>query len=166
MAFDNSGDLYVGQQSVDTIAEFNSSGTLVNTIGPVPVENAGTDSITLADQCTIYYTIGEHRRLQLQQVHQHAGSHRQRTTPSPPMTRCTDQTTNQAYEVQVRPNGHVLVADSSQDVLLIADGTVAQTYSCSSFAPYGAGCDDNLFTVSLDPSGSSFWTGDSVSGYI
>ena len=165
VAFDNSGNLYVGQQSVDTIAEYNSSGTLVQNIGPVPVENAGTDWITLADQCTIDYTSESTDILSYNMCTNTPGPN-VNAQPFPTNDPVTNQPTNQAYEAQVRPNGQVLVADSSQDILLNADGSVAQTYSCSSFAPYGAGCDDNLFTMSLDPNGSTFWTGDSVSGYI
>ena len=165
VAFDNSGNLYVGQQSVDTIAEYNSSGTLVNTIGPVPVENAGTDWITLADQCTIDYTSESTDILSYNMCTNTPGPN-VNAEPFPTNDPVTNQPTNQAYEAQVRPNGQVLVADSSQDILLNTRRDRLADLLVQLLRPYGAGCDDNLFTISLDPNGSTFWTGDSVSGYI
>ena len=55
-----------------------------------------------------------------------------------------------------------LVADSDSVLLLDQNGNVIQTYSCSSLP----GCQGLLFAVSVDPDGTSFWTGDSYSGDI
>ena len=42
------------------------------------------------------------------------------------------------------------------------NGNVLQTYTCASLP----GCQGSLFAMSLDPDGTSFWTGDSTSGDI
>jgi hypothetical protein len=42
------------------------------------------------------------------------------------------------------------------------NGNVIQTYSCASLP----GCQGLLFAVSVDPDGTSFWTGDSISGDV
>src|ERR1700684_705940 len=49
LAFDNQGNLYVGQQTTPYIAEFNKTGQLVQNIGPVATALTG-------DECTFYYT--------------------------------------------------------------------------------------------------------------
>src|SRR5580693_2975699 len=70
-----------------------------------------------------------------------------------------------AFELKILANGDVLVADTSADYLLDPTGHVIQTYACSSLP----GCTDpgeQLFAISVDPSGTSFWTGDSTSGNI
>ena len=54
------------------------------------------------------------------------------------------------------------MADSNADILLDPNGNVLQTYTCASLP----GCQGPLFAISLDPSGTSFWTGDSTSGDI
>ena len=55
--FDNSGNLYVGQQTTPYIAEFSPSGQRLADIGPLQTELYGDDWIDLSsDQCTFYYT--------------------------------------------------------------------------------------------------------------
>ena len=171
VAFDQQGNLYVGQQGTNTIAEFNPSGGLVQNIGPVPTENAGTDWITLANQCTIDYTsegtdILSYNFCPASPTNTPGPGPNVNAVPFSTMDPESGLPTDEAYELQVRPNGQVLVADSSEVLLLNADGSVNKTYACSSLAAYGAGCYDSLFAVSLDPDGLSFWTADSVSGYI
>ena len=68
----------------------------------------------------------------------------------------------QAFQLQILPDGDVLVADSNADILLDPNGNVLQTYTCASLP----GCQGSLFAISLDPDGTSFWTGDSTSGDI
>ncbi|MGD0747496.1 MAG: hypothetical protein ABSB68_06760 [Acidimicrobiales bacterium] len=171
VAFDALGNLYVGQQGTNTIAEFSPSGALVRNIGPVPTENAGTDWITLANQCTIDYTsegtdILSYNICPASPTNTPGPVPNVNTVPFSTMDPESNLPTDEAYELQVRPNGQVLVADSSEVILLNPNGSVAGTYACSSLAAYGAGCYDSLFAVSLDPDGLSFWTADSVSGYI
>ena len=67
-----------------------------------------------------------------------------------------------AFEVRILQDCEVLVADSSAVLLLDQNGNVIQTYSCSSLP----GCQGQLFAVAVDPSGTSFWTGDSISGDV
>ena len=64
--------------------------------------------------------------------------------------------------MRILANGNVLVADSSSVMLMDPNGNVIQTYSCASLP----GCQGLLFAVSVDPDGTSFWTGDSVSGDV
>ncbi len=67
-----------------------------------------------------------------------------------------------AFEVRILADGNVLVADSDSVLLMDPNGNVIQTYSCASLP----GCQGLLFAVSVDPDGTSFWTGDSVSGDV
>ena len=154
LVFDNRGNLYVGQQTTPYIAEFSPSGESLTDIGPLATENAGDDWIDLApDQCTFYYT--------------------SEGTDILRYDKCTDaQLSNfnvdpfpdegSAYELRILPDGDVLVADTYQDYLLDSEGNVIQTYSCSSLP----GCEGELFSIAIDPSGTSFWTGDAISGNV
>ena len=56
----------------------------------------------------------------------------------------------------------MLVADTNDVVLLDPHGNVLTTYPCSSLP----GCQGGLFAMAIDPSGTSFWTGDEISGYV
>ena len=160
LAFDNNGNLYVGQQSTPYIAEFNSSGQQIANIGPVATELSGDDWIALADQCNIYYTTEGTDIL-----HYNICTNTQDPNFNLQSFPSYDQSTGlpvQAFELQVLPDGDVLVADSNADILLNPDGSVAHTYTCASLP----GCQGSLFAISLDPNGTSFWTGDSTSGDI
>ena len=152
LVFDNQGDLYVGQQSTPYIAEFSPTGQRLPDIGPVQTELFGDDWIDLSsDQCTFDYTTESSDILRYNQC-----------------TNTQDPNFNQAplpdkaFQVRILQNGDVLVADSSADFLLDPNGNVIQTYPCSSLS----GCQDGLFAIAVDPSGTSFWTGDSNSGDI
>ncbi len=153
LVFDNQGDLYVGQQTTPYVAEFSPTGQRLPDIGPLATELLGDDWIDLAsDQCTLYYTS--------------EGSDIER------YNKCTNtQESNfnaaplagsAAYEVRILADGDVLVADSTAVYMLDQNGNVIQTYSCDSMP----GCQGQLFAVAVDPSGTSFWTGDSFSGNI
>ena len=147
------GNLYVGQQTTPYIAEFSPSGQRLPDIGPLQTELFGDDWIDLAsDQCTFYYTS--------------EGSDIMRYNKC---TNTQESNFNQvpfsgygAFEVRILADGDVLVADSDAVLLLDPDGNVIQTYSCDSLP----GCQGLLFAVSVDPDGTSFWTGDSYSGQI
>ena len=153
LVFDKSGNLYVGQQTTPYVAEFSSTGERLADIGPLQTELYGDDWIDLSsDQCTLYYTTEGTDILRY--------------------NKCTNtQLSNfnqvpfsgaAAYEVRILENGDVLVADTNAVLLLDQNGNVMQTYPCSSLP----GCQGQLFAVSVDPSGTSFWTGDSNSGYV
>ncbi len=153
MVFDNQGNLYVGQQTTPYVAEFSPSGQRLADIGPLNTELYGDDWIDLSsDQCTLYYT--------------------SESTDIMRYNKCTntqESDFNQvpmsglgAFEVRILANGHVLVADSDSVLLYDENGNVIQTYSCASLP----GCQGLLFAVSVDPDGTSFWTGDSISGDV
>jgi hypothetical protein len=152
LVFDSQGDLYVGQQSTPYIAEFSPTGQRLPDIGPVQTELFGDDWIDLAsDQCTFDYTTESTDILQYNKCTNTQGPDFNQA-PLP----------DKAFQVRILADGDVLVADSSADFLLNSSGNVIQTYPCSSLS----GCQDGLFAIAVDPSGTSFWTGDSNSGDI
>ena len=161
LAFDNQGNLYVGQQTTPYIAEFSSTGQFVKDIGPLATELSGDDWIALApDECTFYYTTEETDILRYNMC---TGQQLANFNVQPFPT--VDPTTGypvSAYELQILPDGDVLVADSNADILLDQNGNVLQTYTCASLP----GCQGQLFAISLDPDGTSFWTGDANSGNV
>jgi len=153
LAFDLGGNLYVGQQSTPYVAEFSPSGVRQPDIGPMATELYGVDWIALAaDECTVYYTTEGTDVL----------AYNKCTNTQLPNLNVAPFTGANAFELQVLPNGNVMVADSDSVILLDPSGNVLQTYSCASLP----GCAGQLFAVSLDPNGTSFWTGDSASGVI
>jgi WD40 repeat protein len=144
IAFDSTGNAYVGQADGTThVLEFDSSGALINTFAPATGPR-GTDWIDLAsDQHTLYYnsegtTI---RRFDTATNTQLADFN---VAPLPGSS---------AYALRILGNGDVLVADSENDYLLDPLGNIIQTYIL-------AGNTGNLFSLNLDPNGTSFWTGD------
>jgi hypothetical protein len=161
LAFDNQGNLYVGQQTTPYIAEFSKTGQLVQNIGPVATELSGDDWIALgSDECTFYYTTEETDILRYNMC-----TNQQESNFNVQPFASIDSSTGlpvQAFQLQVLPNGDVLVADSNADILLDPNGNVLQTYTCASLP----GCQGSLFAMSLDPDGTSFWTGDSTSGNV
>ena len=122
-------------------------------IGPLATEVYGDDWIDLAsDQCTFYYTTEGTDILRYNKC----------TNTQLPNFNQAPFIDGPAYEVRILQNGDVLVADSGAVLELDSSGNVIQTYSCSSLP----GCQGQLFAVSVDPSGTSFWTGDSASGTV
>ena len=166
LVFDNAGNLYVGQQSTPYIAEYNSSGVLQAPIGPLETQLYGDDWIDLApDEQTFYYTTEGDEILTYNDQTKAQGVFNKVQFPSTQTVMVNGVPkilANQAFELKILANGDVLVADSSEDILLNADGSVNQVYSCSSMP----GCGDQLFAISVDPSGTSFWTADSSTGNI
>ena len=153
LVFDSQGNLYVGQQGTPYIAEFNSSGQSIGNFGPLTTGETGDDWIALSsDQCTFYYTT------ETDVIYRY--------------NKCTNTqlstfnvapfTGDDAFELQILPNGNVLVADSESDIMLDPNGNVIGSYSCSNLP----GCSDELFAIALDPDGLSFWTGDTASGNV
>jgi hypothetical protein len=153
LVFDNSGNLYVGQQTTPYVAEFTPSGQRLPDIGPLQTELYGADWIDLSsDQCTLYYTTEGTDILRYNKC----------TNTQLPNFNLSPFTGLGAFEVRILADGDVLVADSNAVLLLDQNGNVIQTYSCASLP----GCQGLLFAVSVDPDGTSFWTGDSFSGNI
>jgi len=161
IVFDNSGNMYVGQQSTPYIAEFASDGTRLPDIGPLQTELYGDDWIDLSsDECTFYYTT-EGTDILTYNKCTHTQGPDFNQVPFPSIDSSTGLPVN-AFQLKILANGDVLVADSNAVLLLDSNGNVVQTYSCSSLP----NCGGQLFAISVDPSGTSFWTGDSSSGYI
>jgi hypothetical protein len=153
LVFDSSGNLYVGQQTTPYVAEFSPSGQRLPDIGPLQTELYGDDWIDLSsDQCTLYYTTEGTDILRYDKC----------TNTQLPDFNVATFSGYAAFEVRILADGDVLVADSDAVLLLDQNGNVIQTYSCASMP----GCQGLLFAVSVDPDGTSFWTGDSVSGDV
>ena len=167
MVFDNAGNLYVGQQGTPYIAEFNSDGVRQPDIGPLQTQLYGDDWIDLApDEHTFYYTTEGNEVLTYNdQTNTQGTAFNQVPFPSTQTVIVNGQPktlANNAFELKILANGQVLVADSSEDILLNADGSLNRVYPCSSLP----GCGTQLFAISVDPSGTSFWTADSSTGNI
>ncbi len=153
LVFDNQGDLYVGQQTTPYIAEFSPTGQRLPDIGPLATELYGDDWIDLAsDQCTLYYTS---EGTDIERYNKCTNTQESNFNAAP-------LAGSAAYEVRILADGDVLVADSTAVYMLDENGNVIQSYSCDSMP----GCQGQLFAVAVDPSGTSFWTGDSFSGNI
>ena len=97
----------------------------------------------------------------LQHVHQPRSC--PTSTRSPSRLRLVDGPAGQAFQLRSSPNGDVLVADSNADILL---GPERQRHPDLLLLRRCPGCQGQLFAMSLDPDGNSFWTGDSTSGDI
>ena len=67
-----------------------------------------------------------------------------------------------AFELQIAPNGDTFVADTEQVVRLDSSGNVVQTY----LSGIGASVDNPIFAMNFDPDGTSFWTGTVGSGDV
>ncbi len=192
LVFDNSGNLYVGQQNTPYIAEYNSSGQAQTPIGPVTTGETGDDWIDLAsDQCTFYYTT------ETNVIYRYANNCANGTNGQQSNFNSIPFNGANAFQVRILPDGGALVADSDAVLRLDDTGTVTQIYPCSAsdqtaleaaYAPGGpsnpnpaapaptvdaplpaidgSGCGGQLFSLAIDPSGTSFWAGDSYSGNI
>ena len=169
IAFDGSGNMYVGQQTTPNIAVFSTTGATAGQrladIGPLQHDySPGADSIDLSsDSCTIYYTtegtsIFTYNRC----THTQGPIFNQVPFPSTQTLPGGGSGQNQAFAVKILGNGDVLVADSDAVLELGPTGSVIATYPCSAMS----GCGGGLFALSVDPSGTSFWTGDENSGNI
>ena len=171
LVFDNSGNLYVGQQNTPYIAELNSSGQTVANIGPVTTGETGDDWIDLAsDQCTFDYTT----ETNVVYRYNKCTSTQESNFNAVPFAGA------RAFQVRILPDGGALVADTNSVLRLDANGNVTEVYACTAadqsalesvyptanvVAPL-PDCGGSLFSLAIDPSGTSFWAGDSYSGNI
>ena len=174
IVFDAAGDMYVGQQVTPNIAEFAPSpGLAADSSTGAPADwtrlpditvqktdlSGGVDHIELSpDECTIYYTSEGAAIHTYDKCHATQGLDFNQV----PFTQPVSSTTNSAFGLRILAGGDVLVADSGDVLELDHGGNVIQTYPCSSMP----GCGNSLFAMSIDPSGTSFWTADSASGNI
>ena len=148
IVFDSAGNAYVGQaDGSKAVLKFSPSGSSLGNFAPT-TEDRGTDWIDLApDQCTLYYTSEgtSVRRFDLCTNQQLAD-----LSTALPAT---------GFAVKVLPDGGALVADSDAIVRLNAAGVVTQQYGTSESPGV-------WFSLALDPDGTSFWAGDSVTGDV
>ena len=149
-------DLFVGQaDGTHHILEFNPAGALISTFAPAP-EGRGTDWIDLAsDQCTMFYT-SEATHIKRFDICTNTQLPDFNPVPLP---------TAHGFANKIRANHEVIVANSdeappfgSEVTRLDATGNQIQHYTASSIEPLNATPD--LFALTLDRDGKSFWTGD------
>ena len=142
VTLDKSGNVYVGQADGNAnILKFDSAGNLLASYAPTR-ENRGTDWIDLAaDQHTIYYTSEGHKVMRFDTA-----------TNTQLADFATGLPGSDAYALRILANGDVLVADTSQVVLLDTNGNIIQSY----FAPGSS----LLFALNILPNGTSFITAD------
>jgi len=152
--FDSGGNAYVGQaDGTHQVRKCDSSGNFLAAFSP-KTEDRGTDWIDLAaDQKTLYYAS--------------EGTHVKRFDLST-NTQLSDLNSIPllgafAYALRILNDGSVLVADTDRVVHLNSSGAVMQTYLASDIEPETAPA---LFALSLDPDGTSFWTGDLNAGTV
>ncbi len=157
LVFDSAGNLYVGQVRSPYIAEFSPTGQRMPDIGPLKTELFGADWIDLSsDQCTFYYTSERSDVMRYNMC----------TNTQLPDFNVTPLPGAAAFELRILSNGNVLVADSSAVVELDPNGNVIQTYQCSNLPGCASATGGQLFALAIDPSGTSFWTGDVNTGDI
>lgn len=148
----NAGDLFFGGGGLSSIYELTDSGTtgtLVNS-WPVTTQDRGSDWLDLsADQCTMQYTSEGSSILRFN------------VCTGTQLTNFADSLTGgTCYANRIIPGsgGEVLVACTSDALLLSSTGTVLQTYNISG--------ESFLFALNLDPDGTSFWTAGYFTGNI
>jgi sugar lactone lactonase YvrE len=151
--FDLAGNAYVGQAGVEGVCsntcpvlKFDPLGNILAAYFAAP-EGRGTDWIDIAaDQKTLFYTS--------------EGTHVKRFDTST-NTQLADFASGlpgtYAYAIRILPDGGVLVADSDRVVRLDSSGNVIRTYLALTLEEVAT---PQLFALSLDPDGKSFWTGD------
>ena len=135
---DSAGIVYVGNVS-NPILKFSSTGTLLKSF---VTATGRSDWIELAkDQCTLYFT-GEGLNV---------GSLNVCTNTAGPNFNKVSLPSS-AFALRLLLAGGMLVADSTAVIRLDAAGNQIKTYTLP-----GAGV---LFSLNLDPDGTSFWTAD------
>ena len=144
--------ILVGDAGQNKINQYNSSGVLVNSF-TVATQNRGTDWVDLQpDNKTVLYTSEGSSVLSFNISTNTQNANFANGLPGVA-----------AYalrEIQTGPfAGDVLVADSSNALLLNSAGGIIMTYNL----PGNSGVD---FALNLDPSGTDFWTADLGSGEV
>jgi hypothetical protein len=130
------------------LRKFAPNGSLVATFALANSTISGVDFIDLAaDQCTIFYT-SESYAVKKFNV-------------------CTNTQPNDfyadfsgpCYTVRIRPNGEIMVACATQVYRMATNGATLKTYTASSLGELS-----QLYGMTLDPDGTSFWVAGSSSG--
>jgi hypothetical protein len=148
--FAQSGSAYVGQAGSNTgglgfIGTFNPNNA--SAVGPLTVSR-GTDWVDLAsNQTTLLYTSESKTIFRA-------------TTAGAQLTPfATGLPGAAAFALRILANGNVLLADTSAALLLDPTGTIIKTYTVA------AGFSE-LFSLNINPDGTSFWTGDDGTGIL
>ena len=156
IAFDGASpeSVYVGQaDGTHEILKFDTTGKPTGTFKPT-TDRRGTDWIDLAsDRCTMFYC-SEGLDVERFNVCTNTQLTNFNTAPLPGSNAF-------AHRVLLPGQfgaGGVLVADSQFIVRLDSTGALVQHYTVPDT---GA-----LFALNLDPDGTSFWTGDALSGFV
>ena len=145
IVFAANGDFYVGHANSVAIQKFNAAGVFQQAFD-VEGERRGSDWVDLAsDQCTIFYT-SEGSSIKRFDV----------CTNTQLDDFATDLPDRFAFALRLLSNGGALVADTEAIHRLDASGAVVKSYDTPG--------DDFWFALNLDPNGTSFWSGDAVTG--
>jgi len=146
---DASDHIYVGEaDGAGTVLKFDTSGNLLATYNPAH-QDRGTDWVDIdKDQKTLFYTSeGDSvKRFDVSTNTQLADF-----ADSLPASPC--------YALRILPDGGVMVACTSEVIRLNSSGNVVQTYTPTGGASL-------LFSLNIDPDGTTFWTGDLDTGTI
>jgi hypothetical protein len=139
---DATGDVYVGQASIrdDDVLKFSSSGTFLGRdLAASPFQVPGRLALA-ADQCTLFYV-----------AYRLVGGaiRRNDVCTNTQLADFTTELPSPCADLEIRPNGEVMVACDTAVHRFDPAGAAMQTYPLVS---------DDLLTLSLDPDGTSFWT--------
>lgn len=144
--FNLAGDAYLGNAGSNQIGKFDSAGNPLASYTAL-TEDRGTDWIDLsADQKTMLYTSEGHNVMQFDV-----------STGTQLSNFASGLPGSTAYALRILGNGDVLVADTNFVVKLDSGGNVIQTYNLG---------DNGMFSLNLDPDGTSFWTGSFATGNL
>jgi PEP-CTERM motif len=154
VSFASNGNIFIGQaDGTHQIREYTSAGAFVAAFSADVTGQRGTDWIDLASNQTTLYYAGE------------GTSIRRYDTVGGQLTAfATGLPGQNAFELRILSNGDVLVADKSQVVELDGTGAILKQYTtANTFAGKTIG---ELFSLNIDPDGTTFWTGDDNNGTI
>ncbi len=133
--------VFVGQaDGSHQVLEFDSSGTLLNSYSPM-TQDRGTDWIDLeSDGHTLHYTSEGSSVLTFDTATNTQGPNFADGLPAP------------CFAHRILPDGDEIVACATEVVLLDTSGNIVKTYPVDP--------NNNLFALSVNPDGQSFWTAD------
>jgi hypothetical protein len=144
IVFDGMRNFYVGHGdgTNHTVKKFDTAGSSTGSFSPA-IETLGTDWIELAaDQCTIFYT-SEGRKIKRFNLCSN--------TQLPDFADIGGQNFALRLLSPFDGSGGLLVANSATIKRLDSSGAVTQTYDATG--------QDKWFALTLDPNGTSFWSG-------
>ena len=156
-SFDVNGNAWIGDAAPDAVSGFgtlrqvSASGRLLKTI-KIPVGERAVDWLELdADQCTLYYSSED------------TDVRRFNICTQLPMPHFASALAGPCFTMRQRSNGELLLACRNQIERFAQSGAPLSTYSLESLGETDA---MGFFALTLDPDGSSFWTGGKNSGRV